>query len=147
MLIWLLRYHRHRVGREPVVRQAPDVCRVERAVVYVQANPCQCQFISFGHGQQFNGFCGAASDSGRVARAPMGAFVGAIGGSVLAMDGRASGARGPLGEPALVDYAVAASLPVAGFLVLWGAVRVLVWIWAGFSEQPSARGRGHAAGR
>jgi hypothetical protein len=76
----------------------------------------------------------------------LGAVAGAVGGVLLAMDAHASAAKGLLGEPVLVDYAVAASLPVAGFLATWGAIRVLVWIWAGFSEQPTARGRGEAAG-
>ena len=77
----------------------------------------------------------------------LGAVAGAIGGSWLAMDAHASAAKGLLGEPVLVDYAVAASFPVVGFLATWGAIRVLVWIWAGFSEQPSARGQGQTASR
>ena len=77
----------------------------------------------------------------------LGAVAGAIGGSWLAMDAHASAAKGLLGEPVLVDYAVAASLPVVGFLATWGAIRVLVWIWAGFSEQPSARRQGQTASR
>jgi len=77
----------------------------------------------------------------------LGAVSGAIGGYLLAMDAHASAAKRLVGEPVLVDYAVAASLPVVGFLVLWGAIRVLVWIWAGFSEQPTARGQGRATGR
>jgi len=62
------------------------------------------------------------------------------------MDAHTSAAKGLLGEPVLVDYAVAASLPVVGFLISWGAIRVLVWIWAGFSEEPTAGGS-KAAGR
>jgi hypothetical protein len=76
-----------------------------------------------------------------------GAVAGAIGGYFLAMDAHASATKGLLGEPVQVDYAVAASLPVVGFLVPWAAIRVLVWIWAGFSEQPSARGQANAARR
>jgi hypothetical protein len=70
----------------------------------------------------------------------LGAVAGAIGGYWLAGDAHVSAAKGLLGEPVQVDYVVAASLPVAGFLVSWGAVRVLAWIWAGFSEPPTARG-------
>jgi hypothetical protein len=66
----------------------------------------------------------------------LGALAGVVGGYLLAMDARTSAAKGLLGEPALVDYGVAASLPVVGFVFAWGAFRVLVWIWAGFSEEP-----------
>ena len=66
----------------------------------------------------------------------LGAGAGAVGGYWLAMDAHTSAAKGLLGEPVLVDYAVAASLPVLGFLAPLLAVRVLVWIWAGFSEEP-----------
>jgi len=45
----------------------------------------------------------------------LGAIAGAIGGYLLAIDAHASAAKGLLGEPVLVDYAVAASLPVVGF--------------------------------
>jgi hypothetical protein len=76
-----------------------------------------------------------------------GAVAGAIGGYFLAMDAHASAASGLLGEPVLVDYGVAASLPILGFIVFWGAVRVLVWICVGFLEQPTARGQGQTAGR
>lgn len=77
----------------------------------------------------------------------LGCFAGGIGGLWLAMDAHASATKGLLGEPVLVDYAIASLLPVVGFLVPWGVVRVFVWIWAGFTEQPAARGRGQAAGR
>jgi len=76
-----------------------------------------------------------------IAAGGLGAIAGAIGGFLLAMDARTSAAKRLLGEPVWVDYAVAAMLPFTGFLVFWGPIRVLVWIWAGFSEQPSARGR------
>lgn len=66
----------------------------------------------------------------------LGAVAGAIGGYLLAMDARTSAAKGLLGEPVLVDYAVALSLPFVGFVFSWGAFRVIVWIWAGFSEEP-----------
>ena len=72
----------------------------------------------------------------------LGAVAGAIAGFFVAMDVRASAAKKLLGEPVWVDYAVAGLLPVCGFLLLWGAIRILVWIWAGFSEQPTARGQG-----
>jgi len=77
----------------------------------------------------------------------LGAVAGAIGGFLLTIDAHVSAAKRLLGEPVLVDYAVAALLPVIGFSLPWGAIRVLVWIWAGFSEQPTARGQGKAAGR
>jgi hypothetical protein len=76
----------------------------------------------------------------------LGCLAGGIGGYFLAMHARATGA-GFVGESVLVDYAIASSLPVAGFLVSWGGFHVLVWIWSGFSEQPNARGQDHAAGR
>ena len=65
-----------------------------------------------------------------------GAIAGAIGGYLLAMDAYASSAKRLLGEPVLADYVIAASLPVAGFVLAWGAIRVVAWIWAGFSEEP-----------
>jgi hypothetical protein len=75
----------------------------------------------------------------------LGSVAGGLGGYFLAVHARSS-AIGLLGESVLVDYAVASSLPVVGFLVPWGGIHVLVWIWAGFSEQPNARGQGQAAG-
>ena len=69
----------------------------------------------------------------------LGAAAGAIGGYSLAMDAHTSAAKRLLGEPVLVGYVVAASLPVVGFLATWGVIRVLVWIWAGFSEGPRTR--------
>jgi hypothetical protein len=45
---------------ELLIRQASDLGRVERAVVYRNANRRLCQFISFGYGQEFDGFCGVA---------------------------------------------------------------------------------------
>jgi hypothetical protein len=75
----------------------------------------------------------------------LGTVAGGIGGYFLAEHARA--ATGLLGERVLVDYAVASSLPVVGFLVFWGSIHVLIWIWAGFSEQPTPRSQGKAAGR
>jgi len=69
----------------------------------------------------------------------LGSVAGAIGGYLLAMDAHASAAKGLLGEPALVDYAVAASLPGLGYLAPWAAIRVLAWVWAGFLEGPGTR--------
>jgi len=66
----------------------------------------------------------------------LGALAGAVGGYLLAMDAHASAAKGLLGEPVLVDYGVAVSLPVVGFVLAWGIFRVLSWILAGFSEAP-----------
>ena len=78
----------------------------------------------------------------------LGCIAGGIGGYFLAMRARALAAAGSLQESALLqDYAVASTLPVVGFLVSWGSIHVLVWIWAGFTEQPNARGQGQAAGR
>ena len=77
----------------------------------------------------------------------LGAVAGAIGGFWLAMDAYTSSVKRLLGEPVWVDYTVAALLPVVGFTVPWGAIRLLVWIWAGFSEQPTARGQSRAAGQ
>src|ERR1039457_1232610 len=45
---------------ELLVRQAADVGRVERSVVYIQADPRLCQFIRLGYVQEFDGFGGAA---------------------------------------------------------------------------------------
>ena len=72
----------------------------------------------------------------------LGAIAGTIGGFFVAIDAHASAAKRLLGEPVWVDYTVAAFLPFAGFLVPWGAIRILVWIWAGFAEQSNARGQG-----
>ena len=77
----------------------------------------------------------------------LGAVAGAVGGGLLALDAHASAATGVLGEPVMVDYGVALSLPLLGFVFFWGAVRVLVWIWVGFSEQPTPRRQGQTAGR
>jgi hypothetical protein len=66
----------------------------------------------------------------------LGAIAGGIGTYFLIRDTLASAAKRLLREPVWVDYAVASSLPVVGFLVPWAAIRVLIWIWAGFSEQP-----------
>ena len=74
----------------------------------------------------------------------LGSVAGGIGGYLLAIDARASAGNGLLGEPVLVDYAIAASLPVVGFLISWGTIRVLVWVWVGFSEQTNARGQGQS---
>ena len=75
----------------------------------------------------------------------LGCFAGGIGGYFLAEHART--ASGLLGERVLVDYVIASSLPVVGFLVSWGSIHVLVWICTGFSEQPTARGQSKAAGR
>jgi len=75
----------------------------------------------------------------------LGTIAGGIGGYFLAEHARA--ATRLLGERVLVDYAVASSLPVVGFLVFWGTIHVLIWIFAGFSEEPTARVQGKAAGR
>jgi hypothetical protein len=77
----------------------------------------------------------------------LGAIAGAIGGFLLAMDARTSAAKKLLEEPVWVDYTVTAMLPFTGFLLLWGAIRLLVWIWAGFSDQPTSKEQGKAAGR
>lgn len=75
----------------------------------------------------------------------LGCFAGGIGGYFLAEHART--ATGLLGERVLIDYGIASSLPVVGFLVSWGGIHVLIWIWAGFAGQPTARGQGKAAGR
>ena len=77
----------------------------------------------------------------------LGAIAGAIGGCLLALDAHASAAKGLLREPLLVDYAVASLLPFEGFLILWGSIRVPVWIWAGFSEEPGTRSEVKASGK
>jgi hypothetical protein len=64
----------------------------------------------------------------------VGAIAGAIGGALVAIEAHASAAKRLLGEPVWVDYTVAAMLPFTGFLVLWGPIRAIAWIWAGFSE-------------
>ena len=76
----------------------------------------------------------------------LGSIAGGIGGYFLAAHASAT-TTGFVGESVLVDYAIASSLPVVGFLVFWGGTHVLVWIWAGFTEQPNARGQGQAGGR
>jgi hypothetical protein len=82
-----------------------------------------------------------------IAAGGLGAIAGAIGGALVAIDAHSSAAKKLLGEPVWVNYTVAAMLPFAGFLVLWGPIRALVWIWAGFQERPIQRGQGKAAGR
>jgi hypothetical protein len=77
----------------------------------------------------------------------VGAVAGAVGGGLLALDAYASAAKGLLGEPVWVDYTVAALLPVCGFVVPWVAMHMLVWIWAGFSVQPTVRAQGKPAGQ
>jgi hypothetical protein len=77
----------------------------------------------------------------------LGAFAGAIGGSLVAIDAHASAARGLLGEPVWVDYTVAALLPFTGFLILWGPIRVLVWIWGGIFRAAYRTRAGKATGR
>jgi hypothetical protein len=78
----------------------------------------------------------------------LGSVAGGIGGYFLAVHARALAAAASLQESALLqDYAVASTLPVIGFLLSWGSIHVLVWIWAGFSEEPPARGQGKATGR
>jgi hypothetical protein len=69
----------------------------------------------------------------------LGSVAGGIGGYLLVVDARALAASKLIQESVLVDYAVASSLPVLGFLAPWLAVRVLVWIWAGFSEGAETR--------
>jgi hypothetical protein len=76
----------------------------------------------------------------------LGCIAGGVGGYFLAMHARAT-STGFVGESVLADYAIASSLPVIGFLVSWGGIHVLVWVWAGFTEQPNVRGQGQAAGR
>jgi hypothetical protein len=75
----------------------------------------------------------------------LGTIAGGIGGYFLAEHARM--ATGLLGERVLVDYVIASSLPVVGFLVFWGSIHVLIWIWSGFSAQPAERGQGKAADR
>jgi hypothetical protein len=43
-------------------------------------------------------------------------------------------AKGLLQETLFMDCAILLTLPVIGFLVPWGAVRLIVWIWEGFSN-------------
>jgi hypothetical protein len=76
----------------------------------------------------------------------LGSIAGGIGGYLLAAHASETD-TGFAGESVLVDYAIASSLPVIGFLISWGGIHVLVWIWAGFTEQPNAPGQGQAGGR
>ena len=82
-----------------------------------------------------------------IAAGGLGAIAGAIAGFFVALDARASAAKKLLGEPVWVDYTVAALLPVCGFVVPWVAMHMLVWIWAGFSVQPTVRAQGKPAGQ
>ena len=66
----------------------------------------------------------------------LGGVTGGVGTYFLVRDTLTSAPKGLLPEPIWVDYAVASLLPVIGFLIPWTAIRVLVWIWSGFSEQP-----------
>ena len=76
----------------------------------------------------------------------LGCIAGGVGGYFLAMHASTT-ATGFVGEPLVADYTIASSLPVIGFLVPWGGIHVIVWIWVGFIERPNARGQGQAAGR
>ena len=75
----------------------------------------------------------------------LGSIAGGIGGYLLT--GHASESdTGFVGVSVLVDYAVASSLPVVGFLVFWGAFTCSF----GFGrdlQNNHARGQGQAGGR
>ena len=75
----------------------------------------------------------------------LGSVAGGIGGYLLVVEALA-GSR-LMRESAVADYVVASSLPVVGFLAPWGAIRVLVWIWAGFSEEPGTRYKAKVYGK
>ena len=81
----------------------------------------------------------------RIVVCVLGSLAGAIGGYLLVVDALA-GSR-LLRESVLVDYFVASSLPVVGFLAPWGAIHVVVWIWAGFSEEPGTRHKVKVSGK
>jgi len=80
----------------------------------------------------------------RIVACVLGSLAGGIGGYLLVVDALASRR---LRESVLVDYVVASSLPVVGFLAPWAAIHVLVWIWAGFSEEPGPRHKVKASGK
>jgi hypothetical protein len=69
----------------------------------------------------------------------LGGIAGGICGYLLVVDARALTVSRLLQGSVLVHYGVASSLPVLGFLAPWGAIRIVVWIWAGFSDEPEAR--------
>ena len=77
----------------------------------------------------------------------LGSVAGGIGGYFLIVDARAMAVSKLLQESVVVDYAVAAALPVLGFLAPWVAVRVVIWIWAGFSEETETRDNGKVQGK
>jgi len=55
-------------------------------------------------------------------------------GCFLAVNVHDSYVTGVLKESLLADMVVLAALPVLGFLVPWGTIRIFVWIGAGFSK-------------
>ena len=69
----------------------------------------------------------------------LGGVAGAIRGYFLAADTYALSAYGFRQESVLVDYAMAALLPVLGFWLPWEVMRFLDWVLSGLSGQPSAR--------
>jgi hypothetical protein len=71
----------------------------------------------------------------------VGILLGVLGGTVagffsyfLAVEVHNSYVAGVLRESLLADTASLIALPILGFLIPWGATRVFVWIWAGFSK-------------
>jgi hypothetical protein len=70
----------------------------------------------------------------------LGSVAGGIGGYFLAVHAR-SAATGLLGESLLVDYAVASSLPVVGFLVPWGAFTCSFGFGRDFQSSPPNGGK------
>jgi hypothetical protein len=70
----------------------------------------------------------------------LGSVAGGIGGYFLAVHARSAATR-LLGESVLVDYAVASSLPVVGFLVLWGAFTCSFGFGRGFQSSPMGAGK------
>jgi hypothetical protein len=66
---------------------------------------------------------------------------GAIRGYFIVADAYALSANGFRQESVLVDYCVAALLPVLGFWFPWEITLFLMWIWSGLSRQPTVRGQ------
>jgi len=64
----------------------------------------------------------------------LGCVTGGICSYLLGKEVYYSFVKGVLKESLIADCVILLALPVIGFLVPWGAIRVLLWIWAGFSK-------------
>lgn len=64
----------------------------------------------------------------------LGCFIGGLYSYLLGKEVYNSYVTGVLKESLIVDCAILVALPAFGFLIPWAAIRVLAWIWTGFSN-------------